>query len=701
MNPKEILLKIFGNEEKKESFIHSKLNELKQTYEGDDLLLLVIKHIFFYGDETLKYQSLIEESQNNEWLKKFIGSVIMTFITSKDNILTYGMTIKYFCDCYDNIKKEFNEFIKEIEKIKSKINFDLFEVAVCFMCYLNKNYKMLNIISELEKSDLIKVLKEDNDITTKDSVYYTLTEYCILYKMPIIQDKKYEKNNIKKEKIIEEIRDLNCFAELCPIKKAYKNFLLTLCSCLKDATDLRLNQKKSVADFIEIIFIILRIHLKDAYYWEEQYLSIMINEIYSESFKYCTDNFNENYFDFVISYITHYQITSADFLNMFLKGLNKDDFNNIFQYLKLNEYIGDINEKETIARLLDKMYKRKKNSYKSQTKGIKGNNSEQKSFSESRLINTSIEFNKEKKNKVSSCGIIIDNNGKTTKENKEKNENDSNDMKKDNIENEKTETVETINKEKNIHIISETNNESDKKISQEKIILKDNNENIFEQKKKNEDKKEPEKTQENFVSDDINDKFLNFRKEMDNKFQSFKKENEMELLNLKEENKLMKEDIDFLQNENIKKEIEIKKLKENLKFINLDLERISFRDLSKIVLNNMIDLVNEKNGKLLQGLSKRKEKLDKINKNFDFKNIEYMRKPLKEISDKYYHSNSRGYIPDIVKDLKQKPFGLKIDQAGIILKKYYEIMVDSKQDKVFEFLSNIKNIKQEINKLYL
>ena len=50
---------------------------------------------------------------------------------------------------------------------------------------------------------------------------------------------------------------------------------------------------------------------------------------------------------------------------------------------------------------------------------------------------------------------------------------------------------------------------------------------------------------------------------MDNKFQSFKKENEMELLNLKEENKLMKEDIDFLQNENIKKEIEIKKLKEN------------------------------------------------------------------------------------------------------------------------------------------
>ena len=274
-------------------------------------------------------------------------------------------------------------------------------------------------------------------------------------------------------------------------------------------------------------------------------------------------------------------------------------------------------------------------------------------------------------------------------------------MKKDNIENEKTETVETINKEKNIHIISETNNESDKKISQEKIILKDNNENIFEQKKKNEDKKEPEKTQENFVSDDINDKFLNFRKEMDNKFQSFKKENEMELLNLKEENKLMKEDIDFLQNENIKKEIEIKKLKENLKFINLDLERISFRDLSKIVLNNMIDLVNEKNGKLLQGLSKRKEKLDKINKNFDFKNIEYMRKPLKEISDKYYHSNSRGHIPDIVKDLKQKPFGLKIDQAGIILKKYYEIMVDSKQDKVFEFLSNIKNIKQEINKLYL
>ena len=82
---------------------------------------------------------------------------------------------------------------------------------------------------------------------------------------------------------------------------------------------------------------------------------------------------------------------------MFLKGLNKDDFNNIFQYLKLNEYIGDINEKETIERLLDKMYKRKKNSYKSQTKGIKGNNSEQKSFSESRIINTSNRIQQRKK----------------------------------------------------------------------------------------------------------------------------------------------------------------------------------------------------------------------------------------------------------------------------------------------------------------
>ena len=92
----------------------------------------------------------------------------------------------------------------------------------------------------------------------------------------------------------------------------------------------------------------LNIHLRKPNYWEDSYLSIINNDIYKCSFQYCTDNFDENYIDLVISYITRYGISSEDFAYIFLKGLNKDEFNKAFENLKLNEDFVNINNKKIL-----------------------------------------------------------------------------------------------------------------------------------------------------------------------------------------------------------------------------------------------------------------------------------------------------------------------------------------------------------------
>lgn len=76
-----------------------------------------------------------------------------------------------------------------------------------------------------------------------------------------------------------------------------------------------------------------------------------------------------------------------------------------------------------------------------------------------------------------------------------------------------------------------------------------------------------------------------------------------------------------------------------------------------------------------------------------------MQKPFQEICNKFYNSNSRSHISDIAKDVKKQPIGLNNDPAGTILKKYYEVMIDSKNEKVLDFLLNQLKIKGEINDL--
>ena len=265
MDPKNIFLLININDESDDKHISSiKLTDLRKT-PGDELLLIIFKHVFFFDDNKFKCKGIKEKIKKYEWINRFIGSLITVFVNSTlENELTYGVVIKYFCEFYDYIKKDFMDFLKEIEKISAKINFDIFQVAICFLCKLNNNKnKFLKIISDLKKSDLIKYLEADNDTLTKEYLYYTITDYCILYNIPIILKEEYDTSDISKEKIIKEIKELKCYAELCPINKAYKNFLLLLCFCLKDSEDIRIGLEKNVSEFIDIIFTMLNMHLRN------------------------------------------------------------------------------------------------------------------------------------------------------------------------------------------------------------------------------------------------------------------------------------------------------------------------------------------------------------------------------------------------------------------------------------------------------
>ena len=728
MEPKKLFYSILGNDEAPYKGI--KFEDLKSSAENE-ILLLLIKQVFFYGDKKFKNKKIKEKMKNHEWIKSFIEDIISLYLFGNGNDIIYEMIIEYFCSNYENIKKYFKQFIKEIEKIKTDINFDLFEIAICFLCHLNGNNKFLDIISNLKENSNFKDMEIFHDEVTKKDLYQLVTEYCILYKYPTILPEDFKKKYIEKESIMHEIKIFKCYADLCPISTALKNFILTLYSCLKNGNDLRINKEKNVADFIEELFILIALHLKIPDYWKDENISIITSDIYKISFKYCTENFDSNYIDFVICYITHYEIPAEEFMHYFLRGLNEDEFNLTFKNCQLKEKIGNINDKSTITKLINKIYKRKINDPKSLNNGNKSSNG----------INNDnmklIEEHQKQNNEIIIKSETIE--GKNTNNFKEKNSNK--------IEPKKDISKAPINQEENKDIISITENPETSNFS--------GNKNNLDTEIIAKDSKEPQN------NTNINEKNFNIKNEIeihedknDQKIELIEKTLKEELEKLREENKSMKEtiyklqgvidklqgdidklqgDIDKLQGEkesmkkriNIledkdksneeekmimkndydfkaqKQAIVIKQLNQQMKEMALTLERISFRDLSKIVFNYMINLVNKKNVKLLEGLKKRKEKLNKINEEYNFKDIEFMREPFKKICERYYISNTRSHLPDIADNMKKKPIGLITDRAGEILKRYHEAMIGPKRNDVLYFLANECNLKNEIRILYL
>jgi hypothetical protein len=504
----------------------------------ESLLSIVMRYVFFFKSEFL-YEKLTKQKKNCNWLNRLLKSFYRVCLEEKE-IYAYEYFNRLFSLHYDDIKKNYGEFIKSLKHMKLKIKYDLCTCLICFLSYLNGNNKFLNILSDLGENKYIISLRTIYDKKREKSLWYVLTDYCIINKIPILF--KYNDSNINSKRFCIDIGELNCFVDICPVNDSFQKFVQTLYYCIQDCKDLRSNRSIKLKNFIQDIFLMINICLKNCESWEDSILSVTYNEIYKTAYNYTSENFNENYVDFVIHYITKYNLTNADFFHLFLNGLNEGNFNKTFKNLHLNEDINSINDEKFIQTLINKMIKRKKN--------INGKN----------------------RNEI---------------QNEKSLEKNNNDQKEGASLIESKSRKDIINKKDN-------NEEEEEKVTQKEKELEA--ENVSQKEKETEIENAPQKGKKNENKIFINESNELFIKEIKDKFQNL--DNEMSMLKtensyMKDEISMMKEKIEdlneensFLLSENSKKGIKIRDLSQEICEINKTIEIISFRDLSKKILEN-------------------------------------------------------------------------------------------------------------------
>ena len=396
------------------------------------------------------------------------------------------------------------------------------------------------------------------------------------------------------------------------------------------------------------------------------------------AYNYTSENFNDNYIDFIIQYITKYSLTVDDFFHLFFNGMIKGNFIATFNNMQLKEEIIDIYDGKIIKELITKMIKRKK----------------KKNVNKITINTNTNKIKEEIPNKISSENSIIINEEKTSEtpisETNVTKDNNNNKIKEEIPNKISSENSIIINKEKTSETpIFESNLTKDNNKIQNMVNIAKNNSEV------NLGQKDKEKMKQTVTNESIN---------YDQQIKRLNEKNknmEDEISELKNEISELKDENSFLSEEVNKNGILINKFIKKINVMKRTLEIISFRDLSKIILDNMIDFAKKKNKNIFIGKVGRKEKLKQLNEKYNYNKINYMKKPIEEIFEKYYNFNNKYHIPKIVKILSEKPYGLVVKPENDFSMKYYNIMVISKSDEAFKFINDHLHIKKEIKNLYL
>lgn len=78
-----------------------------------------------------------------------------------------------------------------------------------------------------------------------------------------------------------------------------------------------------------------------------------------------------------------------------------------------------------------------------------------------------------------------------------------------------------------------------------------------------------------------------------------------------------------------------------------------------------------------------------------------MKEPIKNMAQKLYYSNYISHTPDILQKMNNNPYGLGSDiNKKDIIRKYYDLIVKSKEKSVVDFLKEKLNIENEVEKIY-
>ena len=617
-----------------------------QFNKNENLLKLIMQCVFFYRNNEFEQNNIIYEKKKYAWLNDLLKNFYYLCEADGEDNNIYNYSNGLFSLFYDKIIKDYNAFIFKLKDEKSKIN-DLFTCLLLFFSYLNGNDKFSNIISEIEKNiSIIQPLRQSYNNTKKKSLWQIITDYCSITKMFIFYN--YEDMNADKKIFDIELSELKCMVEMCQISDIYDIFVHTLYRCIKGCEDLRKDRDEKVRNYIEEIFLLLNICLRNCDNWDDELLFDTLEKIYESAFKYTSNDYNENYIDFVINYVVRFNIPTIDFFHLFLNGLIKENFNETFKKIKLEE-LKNINKENEIKELINMIYKK--------DNGIVSSENAFKKFRTIQLSDNSKIIDEEEANK--------------SQINLEYNSIQQFTIKGNKISNTEMNTTMT-----------------------EKDSAKGNNE--YESLKKEFDEKFS-KLENEMLLDKTNINKLESEILLDktniNKLES-------EILLLKEDKiKLEKEYFD-LSEDHRKNKIKLEKNIQSVNTLNKSLEIISFRDLTKKVLDNMINYVSNKDNDIFYGAHKRKEKLDILNNNYKYPGIEYMKKPIKEISDKYYDSNSISHVPKLVDLFRKLPIGLKEKPTEKVAKTFINLMVNSIDENVTNFIKNQLNLYEEIDEVY-
>ena len=326
-----------------------------QFNKNENLLKLVMQCVFFYRNNVFEQNNIISETKKHTWLNDLLKNFYYLCESDGEDSNIYNYSNGLFNLFYDKIIKDYNTFIFKLKDEKSKIN-DLFTCLLLFFSYLNGNDKFSNIIPEIENNiSIIQPLKQSYNNKKKKSLWQIITDYCSITNMFILYN--YEDMNTDKIIFDTELNELKCMVEMCQISDIYYMFVHTLYRCIKGCKDLRKDREEKVKNYIEEIFLLLNICLRNCNAWDDELLFDTLEKIYESAFKYSSKDYNENYVDFVINYVVRFNIPTIDFFHLFLNGLIKENFNETFKKIKLEE-IKNINKENEIKELINIIYER-------------------------------------------------------------------------------------------------------------------------------------------------------------------------------------------------------------------------------------------------------------------------------------------------------------------------------------------------------
>ena len=355
--------------------------------EEEELLSFIIKNVFFYNDNKFSYKELKEKKKKIDWVQILLNEACAICEKEKEDIYLYMFFNKLFSQFFYPITKDYSNFLDSINPMKEKYPYDLFACLIAFLSYLNGNNNYINIFQDICDNDLLIKLKMKYDIHRNKMLWSIVTKYCNMYNITVINE-LHEDINIDELKI--QLIEINCFSDICQVNHLYKKLAKTIFQCLSscDFKDLRKNRPTCVKNFIENIFVSLNLYLENDRYSQEYYLSYLFSQIFSNAYEYTSKYKNENYVDFVVQYVSTYNLPPEDFFDLFMTGLDKENFVSKFKNIQLKDKI-NINDKDTIKNLVDEMLFGKKKKKKNKKAKSSNKNKEIKNQPEEKYIKLS------------------------------------------------------------------------------------------------------------------------------------------------------------------------------------------------------------------------------------------------------------------------------------------------------------------------